>query len=293
MRSSTGSRSEWLIDMRVLTFTGVLLASGEFHLPPGFILDGVPTSDAGEVDVEVYSRGGRLLASTKLALVTPCVLPLGESEDESNCRTTVGMVDFPEGASELRVLIDGEPVLERTAPVGNLDVSVDWPASLSEGASVTWRVPKDDALASLGYSADGGRTWSPLSLPTSSTAIEFETATLPGGDDCVLELIVTDGFTTRRLRSGAYELERRGWVIWIFSPVPGATLRSTQAATLAAQAYQLEEHRAGFDEIQWSSSLDGGLGVGAQLEAELSVGDHIVTAALHGVSAEVAVTVSN
>ena len=46
--------------MRVLTFSGVLLDTGEMQLEPGFVLDAEAHESAGgEVTVEALDRAGR------------------------------------------------------------------------------------------------------------------------------------------------------------------------------------------------------------------------------------------
>jgi hypothetical protein len=42
-------------------------------------------------------------------------------------------------------------------------------------------------MASVGYSNDGGATWTPLALPGTGVRIEFDTALLAGGRDSLLE----------------------------------------------------------------------------------------------------------
>ena len=74
-------------------------------------------------------------------------------------------------------------------------------------------------------------------------------------------------------------------------PAPDATLSSDEPVLLAAQGYHLEERRPNFDGIAWTSSLDGGLGEGAQVMAALSAGDHTITATMLDVAAEVRVSV--
>jgi hypothetical protein len=59
---------------------------------------------------------------------------------------------------------------------------------------------------------------------------------------------------------------------------------------LAAQGYHLEERRPGFDEIEWTSSLGGGLGTGARVLTALERGEHRITATLYGVAADVIVS---
>ncbi len=147
-------------------------------------------------------------------------------------------------------------------------------------------------MASLGYSSDGGSSWSPLSLPTSRGTIEFDTGTLAGGAQCLLELAVTDGFRTTRVRSQEYSVAPKGWLLWILSPVSGTILDPDSTVVLAAQGYHVEERRPNFDEITWSSSLDGHVGQGAQLIAILNPGDHTITATMQGASTDISLSVA-
>lgn len=276
--------------MRVLTFSAVLLETGEFQIEPGFVIEGEPSRE-GELTVEALA-GRRVLASTQLPLETPCGYPLTRPAAEHPPRVAVGLVEFPESANGLRVIYAGQTVLELSAPRGGGDPEVIWPGALEgETVSLTWRSSAEEALASLGYSTDGGATWQPLSLPTREETVVFDARTLPGGDRCLLELTVTDGFRTTRVQSEEYKVEPKGWILWILAPAAGASLPSGEPVLLAAQGYHLEERRPGLDGIAWTSSLDGGLGEGAQVMAALSEGDHRITATMLGVSAEVRVSV--
>ena len=276
--------------MRVLTFSAVLLETGEFQIEPGFVIEGEPSRE-GELAVEALA-GRRVLASTQLPLETPCGYPLTRPAAEYPPRVAVGLVEFPESANGLRVIYAGQTVLELSAPRGAGDPEVIWPAALEgDTVSLTWRSSAEEALASLGYSNDGGATWQPLSLPTREETVVFDARTLPGGDRCLLELTVTDGFRTTRVQSEEYKVEPKGWILWILAPAAGASLPSGEPVLLAAQGYHLEERRPGLDGIAWTSSLDGGLGEGAQVMAALSEGDHRITATMLGVSAEVRVSV--
>jgi hypothetical protein len=275
--------------MRVLTFSALLLETGELQLEPGFVVEGEPSSE-GELTVEAVARG-RALAATKVPLETPCGYPPARPAEHPP-RTAVGLVSFPERADTLRVIHEGKTLLERSAPAVAGDPEVQWPDALDgEAVSLTWRSPAEDALASLGYSSDAGATWQPLSLPTREETLVFDASALPGGDRCMLELAVTDGFRTARVQSKDYDVKPKGWVLWILAPPEGAPLRSGEPVLLAAQGYHLEERRPSFDGIAWTSSLDGGLGEGAQVLAALSAGDHTITATMLDVAAEVQVSV--
>jgi hypothetical protein len=270
--------------MRVLTFAAVL-QDGGLHLQPGFITEGEPAHDQGELRVEALLRG-RPLATTMLSLRSPC----GDEGGELH-HAAFGLVAFPERATGLRVSLDGEVLLEQAAPRGDLDVSVKWPASLSGAETIGWRTSADGCVAALGYSNDSGETWTPIALPSPSGTIELDATVLPGGQDCLLELVVSDGFHTERFRSDAYKVEPKGWVLWILSPSAGARLPAGEPVLLAAQGYHFEERRPNPDNIDWESSVGGALGAGARVLAALEPGEQTIIAKTHDVTAEVPVSV--
>jgi hypothetical protein len=271
--------------MRVITFSAIL-QNETIELQPGFVMEGEPSRERGELRVEAVGLRREPLATTMLPLQRPCGYPGGET-----ALVAAGTVAFPERATGLRVSLDGRVLLEQTAARGNLEVKIEWPPSLSGVESVRWRASVDGCVAVLGYSNDGGETWTPLSLPGPSDVITVDGGALPGGGSCFLELIVTDGLRTQRIRSDAYEVEPKGWVLWILSPAAGARLPESQPVLLAAQGYHLEERRASFDDITWTSSAGAGLGTGARVLAALDPGEQTITASMYGVTAHVAVSV--
>ena len=270
--------------MRVLTFAAVL-QDGKLELQPGFVTDGEPSREEGELKVEALGQGSRPLATTMLPLRSPC----GDAGGEMH-HAAFGLVPFPEKATGLRVSLDDKVLLEQSGPADELEVDVEWPRSLSDAGRVRWRASADECIASLGYSNDSGETWTPIALPGPSDTIEFDLTLLPGGPDCLLELIVTDGFHTRRTRSDTYKVEPKGWVLWILSPPPGAKLMAGQPVQLAAQGYHFEEHRARFDDIEWFSSA-GGLGTGGRVLATFEPGEQTITAQMDELTADVRVSV--
>jgi hypothetical protein len=200
----------------------------------------------------------------------------------------MGLIDFPEEASGLIVLLDGKQVWERDAPTDSWEVRVDWLEGLRrEQFELQWDSSQADCAA-LADSSDGGETRLPLSVPSSTRAITADLSNAAGGNHCLLELLVTDGFTPQRVQSPPYMLEAAGWRIWIHSPTTGAQVQTSAVTQLRAEAIHLEQ-RYDFRDIAWSSSLDGSLGSGARLSVSLSPGSHVLKATAMGVAAEVTV----
>ena len=226
-----------------LTFSGVLLDTGEMQLEPGFVTEAEKPSGDGEVTVEALDRGGRALATTQVPLVVPCGYA-GANGAEHPPAVAVGLVDFPEKASGLRRDLR-RPDRARARGAAPRRRAQGRVAGGDEGPEVTvrWSARADGTTASLAYSDDGGETWSPLSLPGMNDTITFDARGLPGGKRCLLELVASDGFHTTRTRSPEYQVEPKGWRLWILSPAPGATFRTGSPLLLAAQAFHLEEPR--------------------------------------------------
>ena len=277
--------------MAGLTFTALLLDDGNLVVDPGFVVDADPTpaqeQDDEWLEVVVLGRRRRPLARTRLALSTPCAPPV-DGVAPGPARIATGVVDYPPGATGLAVDLDGRQIWEREAPSAAVAAEVDWPAAVGrEEIRVDWRASTGEALAALAWSPDDGTTWHPLCAPTSSS-LRADLAHVPGGERCRLEVLVTDGFSSQRLRSEPLALAPAGWRLWLLSPAPGAVLQeSGPPAELRAAAYHVEERRAS-DDVTWVSSVDGLLGTGNPLVVPLSAGRHLVTATAHGLVSEVA-----
>jgi hypothetical protein len=103
-------------------------------------------------------------------------------------------------------------------------------------------------------------------------------------------LQVTDGWSTLHFKSDTFPLQPGGWQVWIFAPAEGSVIASGDELLLAGQGFHYEEHRHGED-LEWSSSLTGGLGRGPRVVTSLTPGEHTITASFQGVSAMVQVSV--
>lgn len=102
---------------------------------------------------------------------------------------------------------------------------------------MTWRASAEGSNAALAYSK---RRWCDVdpgvaSGPESGNPVDVDA--LSGGDKCLFELIVTDGFTKTRMQSGPFVVVPKGWVLWILAPAPDAIIESGEAVSLAAQGY--------------------------------------------------------
>ncbi len=279
--------------MRALTFAGFVRDDGTWDVDPGFVVD-VPEVASQEPDgqdsVRVVARGRRgELASTTLTLGPLC--DRGSTGAFPAAPTAAGLVELPEDATTLEVEHEGKVVWTRRASRRPPRVEVRWPDKVARGRlAVTWEAEVEDCLATLGWSADGGRTTTPLVAPSGESTLVADLTLVAGGADCRFELLVSDGWHTERVVSDPVALEPGGWQVWVMAPRDGSILTVGETVLLAGQAFHLEEHQAG-DDLTWTSSLTGGLGDGARVLTALTEGDHEITARRGEASASVRVTV--
>ena len=177
------------------------------------------------------------------------------------------------GAMKAERAVSGHaPTVSLTAPTGG---------TLTEGAfTVSWTgsdVDLDTLTYSLLYSADGGTTWEALANGLSESSIDLNTAQLPGGS-ILLRVVASDGFLTAQSTSGSITVPAHAPTASIQSPAPGSVFLSNQPVSLQGSGYDSEDGTLDGSTFEWSSSLDGALGTGADLNtSDLTPGTHTIT----------------
>ncbi|MBI1382903.1 MAG: hypothetical protein GC161_17655 [Planctomycetaceae bacterium] len=163
--------------------------------------------------------------------------------------------------------------LER--PIGG-DSLVEWSASDADGDALRFY---------LRYSPDGRRLM-PLASGLTATATRVDFSQLPEAVSgaSFLELLVSDGLHTTSVRQPwhpvAATFNSTGNAPWaeILSPDNGTTWRKGATVILHSSGWDLEDRGLSGNSIQWSSSVDGPLGVGRVTSvANLSVGSHVIS----------------
>ncbi len=172
-------------------------------------------------------------------------------------------------------------------------------ATVSESLTINWTVydPDDDEryadtyrvagtpvsrFGTLGavvqYSVDNGETWSYLGSGTLTTTLTVEDlSNLPGGDDALVRVIVSDGVNTSYSDSDVFSLIRHAPVASILEPHSGQRFAWGDAVLLRGTAFDAEDGL--LTDIVWTSDIDGALGVGQELlVTTLITGVHTITA---------------
>jgi len=125
------------------------------------------------------------------------------------------------------------------------------------------------------FSADEGTTWQPVSRDPANGEVVVGVASLLGGPRCVFRAIATAGLQSAFADTPFFELPRNPRQLHLSLPTkctcttgPVALAASVNTRGLGAIAPQ---------DIHWSSDLDGEIGFGYTLTADLRPGQHQLT----------------
>ena len=113
----------------------------------------------------------------------------------------------------------------------------------------------------------------------SATEIDIDSSNIPGSDEGLFRVLVSDGVHTAYDESdAAFTVPNRVPTTALFEPLPGATYVLTQTVGLRASAYDVDTGTMAPNLLHWSSNRDGDLGSGQQLSvSDLSLGVHTIT----------------
>lgn len=273
--------------MPQLLFQAVALPDGKIIVPPPFLADGAasqPSDGAADLEVELLDAAGASLVRRRVAWVTPCAPAAGSGAGaQAPARIAQALLPYDASAVVLRVSQWGRVVHERVAKRPP-EVKITWPtakALAGPKAALSWTCPTGETCHGLlQYSHDGER-WQSLSLPQPPGRLPIDARYLPGGPECRLRLLVSDGLHTHRFDGKPFALKPRGWVAMILRPADRAVLEGG-AVELVGQGFEVEARLGEFEALAWRSSLDGELGRGHRLHAALSRGKHEITLSARG-----------
>jgi hypothetical protein len=290
----------WSANMQ---FDRVMYLSGYFEegelrlLPPQML----PTGEVGEYPTGEYVATMEAADGTALASATFAVDDQPGEYDAPNPGSFHVEVPFPADTARLVISNDNQELyrLERSSvdptvavdqPGGGAPVdgqtTVNWSANDADGDALTYNVY---------YSPDDGDTWQLLGLNWTDASLPIDTSLLPGSNTALIRVVASDGLNTGQAESLPF-------VVPLHAPV--ATITRPDAAAdpwivgtpniLVGTAEDIEDGPLPPESLEWISNLDGPLGNGSTLTAQLSEGQHTVTLTatdLDGQQASATVTV--
>jgi hypothetical protein len=180
-------------------------------------------------------------------------------------------------AAELR-LTANTPVVSVLSPNGGEE--------LPGGIAVTWSASDADAndvnnlRYTVEFSHNNGIDWSILAIELDINNLTMDSNYLPGGPNCLVKVIVSDGWNQSEDTSDApFSVATKPPQVTILDPENGATSYVSNSIVGRCIAYDPETGDiADPNAIVWSSNIDGFVGTGDLSGFYLSLGKHILSA---------------
>lgn len=270
--------------MSHLRVVGRLYPDGRLRLRPCYLAERPPWQDRegagdGLLELELLTGDGGLLGRHPLRAYPVCALGGG-----SRALAVRGWVPFHPDTRALRILHRGRVVHEQRRSPEPPRVEIgEAPEGLAEGrVRIAWRAAPGGAAPLqffLRYSADGGRRWQRIGWRTEAHEAVVDVDDLPGGEECLVAVVATDGIDTTVAESRPFAVAPKPCQAIVIAPVDGSEVADGVAVELMGHGWWLEEARAEREALEWTSSLDGPLGRGPRLEVRLSAGEHRITLA--------------
>lgn len=261
---------------RFLAITGLLFPDNRLVLSPGYTTEvDFDAVGPGETSLDAVVEGDeeRVLLRHSIAVV-----PFVTDGEPVGADAVIGRIPLPEGTRRIRFERNGVTIHILEVPEAAPRLRLAWtpPEEPRGRVRVQWEGthPEGRELEYAPFfSSDGGRTWQPLALPTTATAIEVDFDRLPGRRGRIA-VLATDGVNTARAESRTFRLPQRPCLAMILAPEEDEAVAAGEELHLRGQGFYLETGEPEFEALEWSSSRDGPLGEGPALDVLLSPGRH-------------------
>ena len=137
----------------------------------------------------------------------------------------------------------------------------------------------DPLVATVLYSRDGGINYKPLRLHLSASSVNIPASELGQTTQGKIRVIVSDGVLTGQDDSeGLFTTPNQPPAVQILQPAANLAIAYGPTLALSGAASDLEDVDLPDSAFRWSSSLDGPLRIGRDLDVALeSVGQHTIT----------------
>lgn len=159
---------------------------------------------------------------------------------------------------------------------------------LDKPFQLAWNATDDDSLeiySSVQYSPDGGGHFISLTGNLENvSSLLIDPMNVPGSTQGFLRVTVSDGFHTGEAMVGPFVVPRKRPTVVIVGPEPSGRERMVTAGedrpvTLEGYGNSPDDGVLPAEQLEWSSDVQGPLGTGYTLNAQLTAGRHVITLA--------------
>jgi hypothetical protein len=193
------------------------------------------------------------------------------------------VIPWDERTASVRILRGGKEIHAQT--LGHKAPSVRFRPTTAmkhtaQSIDVEWETPHEASEVSqvLRYSHDGGQTWRALAVNPSDSHHEVDLNFLAGGPHCVFQLLSTAGLRTTVVETEPFALPRKPVRAFILAPETGTSLGQGAPVTLRGGGFSPDFGSSDFEDLIWTSNIDGYLGVGHEVVLHrLALGRHRIS----------------
>jgi len=254
-----------------LLLSGIICKDDTIELDPWHIVlaDMTPSAlEGGTYSIEFLDGSDNHLATYSFE---PSFYILSNPPQETDCAPFSFVLPYPVDTLKVQIkhneVVLEEVIVSANAPsvtvispnggeswTGTHDIS--WTASDLDGNSLSY---------SVFYSHDG-IVWSSVATNITDTRLSWDTTEVPGGTNCYIKVVATDGINTAEDQSDApFTVTKKSPSAVIISPLDGSQHVEGAMITLKGMGYDLEDGQLGGEALSWTSSISGNLGTGQLL----------------------------
>lgn len=262
---------------------------GRVELLPSFHLHGpAPTAEVGEeshVTCDLLDGEGRIVDSHRCRYSDPHQDPEGPYIDFHE------VVPWSPEVQSITIRRHGEvsDTIEVEEQEPEVSVRVQAPrerAARPELMRLEWsetqyreaQQPERTVTYLVRYSNDGGQTLRSVAADLTESRHVVNLDLLPGGEQCLFQVVASSGIRTATANTEPFSVPQKSLQAHILSPEAGATFKKGESVVLLGGGFSPDFGTTKFEDVAWTSSLDGAIGVGFQIVTQsLSVGQHKIT----------------
>jgi len=259
-------------DPTLLVVRALMVNDGRSVLLPAYMTTGVVGVDSASSRnrLETLDSSGTIIASY------PCdphqVVDLG-----GVVGFIAGAIPWDSTARLLRLVVDDRIVDSLRRSIHPPRITIEAVERIGvDSIRLRWSAIDDDGdvvVAMIAYSHDA-LVWRLLVADAEPGTVILPVDGLPGGSDCRLRLIATDGVNTVEATSDPFAAPTRPPVVGIMAPDNGGTIEPGSSTFLLGFGDDPEKGVIADSLLVWRSDRDGELGHGARVVARLSDGAH-------------------